>query len=278
MSYNSPLFVSTLELLAHATELFVDDNYNQKKYKFVILHLSNAVELILKDCLIDQGVSIYKPNNPKETINIWAAFNELEKLEEPISIKERPIIELLVDDRNTIQHRFGFPTALTVVYYLEQVIPFFTRFLKGQYDIELAEALESYLSKENIALLGLIEGDYSHFKKLSQVSPEGAVLQVCKAIEREAEEFRGSYSKDYLWTLPTPIVFGILRDLVQKGYWPDGIQNKFYELQKARKQISSPALSSETKDVNWNSALETAIQFLSGLNKAKKDNENKPDN
>jgi hypothetical protein len=257
-----------LELLAHATELFADDSRNKQKYKFVILHLSNAVELILKDCLIDQGVSIYKKNNSKETINIWSAFANLDDL--GISIPERPVIELLIDDRNTIQHRFGFPTALTVVYYLEHVIPFFTRFLKEQYNINLAEALEPYLSRENIALLGLIEGDFRHLKKLSQVSPAGAVLHASKIIEREVQEVLGG--RVPLWNAPPSFVFcGYLKGLTEKGCWSDDITDKFGTLQNARNQIPF-TLSSETKDVDWQSALDIAIQFLAGLSKAKEDN------
>lgn len=34
----------------------------------MILHLANAIELILKDIILDKGISIYK--NPKETITI----------------------------------------------------------------------------------------------------------------------------------------------------------------------------------------------------------------
>jgi hypothetical protein len=63
MSDKSPLFVSSLELIAHATELFAQKN--PKKYKFIILHLANAIELVLKDLVIDQGMSIYKPGTNK---------------------------------------------------------------------------------------------------------------------------------------------------------------------------------------------------------------------
>ena len=73
------------------------------------------MELILKDRLIDHGVSIYV-SKTSETISIWKAFEQLEKLN--TIIPERPIIELLVDDRNTIQHRFGHPNAETAYYYL----------------------------------------------------------------------------------------------------------------------------------------------------------------
>ena len=71
MSDDSPLFVSSLELLAHATEIFAQKN--PKKYKFVILHLANSIELILKDFVIDLGFSIY--NNSK-TIGIWECFKK----------------------------------------------------------------------------------------------------------------------------------------------------------------------------------------------------------
>ena len=56
MSDKSPLFVSAIELLAHAIELF--DAGQERKYKFVILHLANSIELILKDRLVDKGISL----------------------------------------------------------------------------------------------------------------------------------------------------------------------------------------------------------------------------
>jgi len=58
MTDKSPLFISANELLAHSIELYTQGN--ERKYKFVILHLANAVELILKDRIIDIGKSIYR--------------------------------------------------------------------------------------------------------------------------------------------------------------------------------------------------------------------------
>ena len=68
MIENSPLFVSSMELIAHSIDLYAEST--DKKYKFVILHLANAVELILKDKVVDTGQTIYKDNN-KLTIGIW---------------------------------------------------------------------------------------------------------------------------------------------------------------------------------------------------------------
>ena len=77
MEPKSPLFISSIELLAHSTELFRTDD--EKKFKFIILHLANAVELILKDKLVSSGVTIYVANTNK-TIGIWDCMKELGKL------------------------------------------------------------------------------------------------------------------------------------------------------------------------------------------------------
>jgi hypothetical protein len=55
-----------MELIAHAIELYRANK--PRKFKFVILHLANSGELILKDLLIDQGESIYQPNNLRQSV------------------------------------------------------------------------------------------------------------------------------------------------------------------------------------------------------------------
>jgi uncharacterized protein YutE (UPF0331/DUF86 family) len=177
MSDKSPLFVSALELLAHATELYASGK--PPKHKFVVLHLANAIELIVKDRLIDLGASIYK--NPRETLTIWGCFEELER--RGVVLREKPIIELLVDDRNTIQHRFGFPNAVSVFYYLEHVVAFFQRFLRDYYDVDLAEALTQHLSKDELALLNLEHDEGLHLKKLFAISPEASMQHAYLLLE-----------------------------------------------------------------------------------------------
>lgn len=197
MSDKSPLFVSALELLAHATELFAQNK--AKKYKFVILHLANAIELILKDCVIDQGLSIYEPKNNR-TITIWECFKKLEG--KSIKIPERPVIELLIDDRNTIQHRFGYPNAESVYYYLEEVVAFFQRFLNEHYGVQLSEALEPHLSKEHLELLGLIKDEYDYLDKLLELSPEAAIVQAYNLVEEKILEILFPASEPHLQRYP----------------------------------------------------------------------------
>ncbi|MBI5565154.1 MAG: hypothetical protein HY870_09670 [Chloroflexi bacterium] len=266
MSDKSPLFVSALELLAHATELYASGR--PRNYKFVILHLANAVELIAKDCLIDHGVSIYK--NPNETITIWGGFSELAKL--GIVIPQKPVIELLIDDRNTIQHRFGFPNAEAVFYYLEEVVAFFTRFLNEQYKVDLAEALEKHLSADNLALLGLVKDNFSHFKKLMQISPEAAIQQVFASVEKEIDQILFAGDLQARRRIP-PFSSGMgvkfLRELANKGYLSEDIAVKFKSLQNVRNQAAHGAPIDDS-NVNWESELDTAIQILSAIDKAKR--------
>ena len=64
MAIESPLFQSAMELLGHSFSHF--NSSKELDRKLVILHLANAVELVLKDLVLDSGESIYK--GPKETI------------------------------------------------------------------------------------------------------------------------------------------------------------------------------------------------------------------
>lgn len=258
MSDKSPLFVSALELLAHATELYASGH--SKKFKFVILHLANSIELILKDCLVDHGISIYK--NPKDTITIWGAFEELDKL--GISIPEKPIIELLIDDRNTIQHRFGFPNAESVFYYLEQVVEFFNRFLDELYKVKLAEALTQHLSKENLALIGLVQDDYSHLRKLFQLSPEAAIVQAYTMVE---SKFRDLVQIDRFKNATHPMLLSdYMLVLIEQGRVNPDLAKSLDRFRYVR-NLSAHGSANQISNAEFEEVLHTAIMVLKALDK-----------
>lgn len=269
MSEKSPLFVSAVELLAHATELYTQGN--EQKYKFVILHLANAIELILKDRLIDKGLSIYVPKRPL-TIDIWDAFEKLEGVN--ITIPERPVIELLIDDRNTIQHRFGFPNADAVYFYLEQVVAFFKRFLNDQYGVNLTDVLNLYIPQEDLEILGLIEKEedkYAFLDKLFELSPESAIMQAYKLIENKFLQllapdpsFKGSFST--FWRMPD--FPHLLDDLVMEKYIPNDAAKQFQLLRDFRNRAAHAPVGDGALSVDWEIALKVAKDMLPGLDKA----------
>jgi hypothetical protein len=270
MSDKSPLFVSAMELIAHATELYTLDK--PRKFKFVILHLANSIELILKDRLVDKGVSIYLPKMT-QTLGIWEALDQLDKA--GIRVPERPVIELLIDDRNTLQHRFGFPDAQTVYFYLEQVVAFFKRFLKEEYSLDLAEVLKVHLSKEDLEILGLVEdkaGEEAALDKLFALSPASAVLQAFNLIEArflQVLELQPSEHGRPLIPWQHPDFPHLLDDLVTEGYITVETARKFNLLRQVRNRAAHAAhFESAESSANWAEAIAVAKDLLSGLDRA----------
>lgn len=268
MSDKSPLFVSSLELIAQATELYAQKH--PRKYKFVILHLANSIELILKDRLIDKGVSIYKPRS-SETIGIWNAFEELAKLN--VSIPEKPIIELLIDDRNTIQHRFGFPDAQSVYYYLESVVSFFKRFLLDEYNVSLAEALSSHSSREHLEILGLVTDNFTFLNEIAKISPKSAVLEAHAMTEDRLPKLVDSQSTQaklpyHQWI--TRYWYDIIVDMERNGYLSSNFVQRYKEFRDLRNKAAHSAILSEKeiKSDKWIEAIQTAKELLTGIEKA----------
>lgn len=187
MSDKSPLFISSMELLGHAVELLELDD--EKKNKFIVLHISNAVELLLKDMVIDIGQSIYESNN-KNTIVVWKAFSILES--HGIKIKHRPNIEMLIDDRNVIQHKFGYPSRESVLYYIEFVIDLFRACMHDHYSIDFDEIAEEYFSDNGMQLIGL--GDEDVFSKVDAIAKYDMLSAISTAyslLEAKSHELLG---------------------------------------------------------------------------------------
>ena len=149
MSEKSPLFISALELIAHSVELLLSEN--SRKNKFAVLHLANSIELILKDLLVDHGTSIYQDKG-KMTLNVWAAFSALEEF--AITFPERPKLEMLIDDRNAIQHWFGYPDKETVLYYMNTVVATMNRLMKEVYRLNAREIFSQYMEGDALTMIG----------------------------------------------------------------------------------------------------------------------------
>lgn len=187
MSEKSPLFISAMELLGHSVELL--DAGDGKKNKFIILHLSNAVELLLKDMVVDKGQSIYEDNN-KNTINVWKAFKILDINE--VVILQRPYIEMLIDDRNIIQHKFGYPSRESVVYYLDFVIALFQSCMHDHYAIEFDDIAEEYFTQNGLQLIGLGKKDpFSKVDAIAKYDLLSAVSTAYSILEEKVYELLG---------------------------------------------------------------------------------------
>jgi len=239
MGEGSPLFHSALELLAHAIEHYAAGQDRDRK--FMVLHLANAAELLLKDCMLDAERSIYK--NPKETKSVYAVVEELE--EAGVCIPHKHFLEILIDERNNIQHRFGSQSEIMAKWYMENMMRFFGAFMSDRLGLDLQEYLVGVVPKE---VLQYVYADVAEkeplitARQIAKVHPSGAVLSAWIEVERKVEQLRATAIKAHLireserpaaMLSPTLIVRSALEVLPDERQRRD-LWQQFRDLQRRR--------------------------------------------
>jgi hypothetical protein len=137
----SPLLRSAFEVLNHGLWHFFRSD-TTTDMKFALLHVDQAIELILKERVRAGGKSIYK--NPKETISMYGAYEALQAMQ--VQIPERADLELLHEERNSIQHKYANPNAEDAAFHIEKAIEFICRFVGDELKLDVKE----YVSAEFI--------------------------------------------------------------------------------------------------------------------------------
>jgi hypothetical protein len=134
----SPLLRSSLEVLEHGLWHFFRSN-TATDMKFAILHVDQAIELLLKECVRHKGESIFK--NPKETISIWRAYEILDS--KKCAIPEKPDLELLHEERNNIQHKYLNPSPEDASFHISKGVEFYRRFLHDELCVDIYDHIPS---------------------------------------------------------------------------------------------------------------------------------------
>jgi len=135
----SPLLRSAFEVLNHGLWHFFRSN-TSADMKFALLHVDQAIELLLKERVRAGGKSIYR--NPKETITIWAAYDVLSN-DLNVTIPERPDLELLHEERNNIQHKYSNPSPEDAAFHVEKAMKFIRRFVKKELNLDIKQFVSS---------------------------------------------------------------------------------------------------------------------------------------
>jgi hypothetical protein len=176
-----------MELLGHSISHF--NGSTELDRKLVILHLANAIELVLKDLVLDAGVSIYK--GPKETITIYGSIDALEK--KAIDVPFLNKVELLIDERNSLQHRYGSPNELTTIFYMNIASEFFKEILTKHYSQDFDEVIAQFADDKDLMAFKMREprdeSELENLKKLAKVHPLGSLLSAMAYLERLVVSF-----------------------------------------------------------------------------------------
>jgi hypothetical protein len=144
MLQRSPILRFALEVFEHALELAVSPK--PRNHKISVINLAQCVELAVKAALVEKNVSIYMKDT--KTINTHEALTKLAELWAVNRIPTHSRLELLIDERNAIQHRYGNIDEVTLDYHLETVFLTLDELLRQQFDIELSAWVRDNVDEE----------------------------------------------------------------------------------------------------------------------------------
>jgi len=137
----SPLLRSAFEVLEHGLWHFMRSS-TTTDMKFALLHVDQAIELLLKEKVRSGEKSIYKNKNSKETISIWKAYEILEK-ELSCNIPEKTDLEMLHQERNNIQHNYANPNPEDATFHIDRAMKFINRFVNDELGVVLSDYIPS---------------------------------------------------------------------------------------------------------------------------------------
>jgi hypothetical protein len=184
---------------------------------------------------LDLGESIYK--NPKETVTIQGCLEGLKG--KGFSIPYANKIELLIDERNALQHRFGSPNELTAIFYMSIATDFFRETLKAHYKQDFDEILVQFTPEKDLAAFMMRkpsnESELENLKKLSKVHPLGALLSVVAYLESKMATFTREIGLDQEGRFRAPWMYLSTRYLARMGgSVPHDLENDMEEIRRLR--------------------------------------------
>lgn len=269
MAIESPLFQSSLELFGHSIT-----HYNGKEEidrKLLILHLANAIELILKDILLDLGESIYK--NPKETVTIQSCFESLKN--KGFNVPYLNKVELLIDERNALQHRFGSPNELTAIFYMSIATDFFRETLENHYKQDFDEVVAQFTPIKDLAAFLINKpcnkSEIENLKKLAKVHPLNALLSITDYLESKITTFRHEIGLNREIRFQNPRMYQSTRYLSQFGIVvPPNLEREMDKLRRMRNLAAHGRKDPSKEDVfQCIASVEKFENFLNSVDKVK---------
>jgi HEPN domain-containing protein len=133
LAQTSPILRFALEIFHHALETYASATPRHRK--IAVLTLAQSVELAVKAALIENNVPIFDKGG--RTINTHDGLANLAKLWSLERIEGHARMELLVDERNEIQHRYGNVDEVSLDYHMETAFQILRGVLKEEFDTDL---------------------------------------------------------------------------------------------------------------------------------------------
>lgn len=176
------LIENAIDSLKHGIQHYLADNPDSSDYKYAILHLVQAVELLYKERLRQEheaflftDIDIQKTH---KTVSIELAQKRLVSLcKIPLPLKERNLISSLVKLRNQIQHyEFDISTKRANAI-MAKVVAEILSFSQKYLDLDIREKLEYDLWAALISITDFMES-FSQ-KKLEELKNKSIYCYEC---------------------------------------------------------------------------------------------------
>ncbi|BCG60798.1 hypothetical protein [Paenibacillus sp. URB8-2] len=129
----SPMLNHAIESFQHGVEHYLDGTIVSRK--FAVLHIDHALELFLKEKVVQLGKSIYKSDG--NTLSLHETLNSLKE----IKIIELPRLQEIHDLRNTIQHKGITPDEMTTEFLVDVAYHFIKRFATEELQLDFNNIL-----------------------------------------------------------------------------------------------------------------------------------------
>lgn len=152
MLSNSPILRFALEVLERGLADAV--SVRPQDGKMAVLALAQTIELVVKAALVEANIPIYTKENKTIVIH-----DGLTQLAQHLGIDRLPMharIQLLVDERNAIQHKYGSVDQVTLDYHLDTVFRFLRDVLATQFDLDLDAWLREETDPETVKKLRFV--------------------------------------------------------------------------------------------------------------------------
>lgn len=167
MLQGSPIIRFALEVLQHALESYCSKNERDKKIS--VLHLAQSIELSVKAALVENNISIYEKDGHR-TLNPHIAIGSLAKVWGIEKIPNQARVELLIDERNAIQHRYGSIDDITLDYHMQTAFNILSNILKSEFDTELEDWIRDNIDKKIWKKIRFITGKDDDTKNPSEAA------------------------------------------------------------------------------------------------------------
>lgn len=135
MLQRSPILRFALEVFEHAVERAVSDRPRDRK--LAVMNLAQCVELAVKAALVERNETIYRKDS--KTIDPHEALRQLAAVWDVARVPMHSRLEVLIDERNAIQHRYGDVDEVTLDYHLETAFKTLEEILQREFDVELSD-------------------------------------------------------------------------------------------------------------------------------------------